>query len=291
MNPVRRPGTRPRHGWSAIVTLLLGVLLAATALVACGSGDDSVDTSSSEPAPTTTEATGTGTTAAGTPSGTVAPDAAGVTLNVTFLDGGKVATGHRRVAPTQAVARAALDQLVAGPNATEQGVGYSSGIATGTKVGGIDIAGGVATVDLTPAVTDHAEQAQVVYTLTQFPSVEKVRFGSGGTPVTRADYRDVTPLIFLESVAPGDIVSSPVTVAGDANTFEATVQIKVVGADGSVLVNTFTTATSGSGTWGTFSKDVPFNRADNTSGKVVVFWDSPKDGTPQDVTEVPVTFR
>jgi len=213
-----------------------------------------------------------------------------VALDVVFLDGGKVATGHRRVAPTQAVARAALEQLIAGPNATEQGVGFTSAVPATTKVNEIDIAGGVATVDLAPAVTDHAGQAQIVYTLTQFPTVEKVRFGASGPAVSRAEFRDVTPLVFLESVAPGDRVSSPVKVAGDSNTFEATVRIRILGADGTVLADTFTTATSGTGTWGTFSASVPFARGSQTSGKVVVFWDSPKDGSPQDVTEVPVTF-
>lgn len=283
-----------------LLALVVGAVLAAVALTACGGGDDTVKTSTTTPETTagggTTGTTGGGA-GGGTPSGTVARDAAGVALDVVFLDGGKVATGHRRVAPTQAVARAALAQLIAGPNATEQAAGFTTVIRPETEITGLDIADGLATVTLSPDfgrgyddVTAKQAAAQVVYTLTQFPTVQKVRFGTGGPPLTRDDFRDLTPLVFLESIAPGDAVSSPATVAGESNTFEGTVRIKVLGADGKVLADTFTTATSGSGTWGTFSAKVPFDRGTNTSGTVVVFWDSPKDGSAQDVTEVPVAF-
>jgi len=278
-----------------LAALVTGALVTALLLSACGGGDDGIETSTGTPASTqpagATEPTGTpGTAAPGPPSGTVAPGAAGVGLQVVFLDGGKVATGHRRVAPTQAVARAALEQLIAGPNATEQGAGFTTLVPAGTRIDGLDVAGGVATVTLSPQPTDPAARAQVVYTLTQFPTVDAVRFGTGGTPLGRDDVRDATPLVFLQSVTPGELVTSPVTVAGEANTFEGTVRIQVLGANGAVLADTFTTATSGSGTWGTFSEKVAFDPGTHTTGTVRVFWDSPKDGSPQDVVEVPVRF-
>jgi hypothetical protein len=129
-----------------------------------------------------------------------------------------------------------------------------------------------------------------VYTLTQFPTIDRVRFGPGDGAVGRADLRDLLALVFLESVAPGGTLPSPVTVAGEANTFEATVRIQVLGANGAVLADTFSTATSGSGTWGTFSEAVTFDSEGNATGTVRVFWDSPEDGSAQDVTEVPVRF-
>jgi hypothetical protein len=275
-----------------LVALVLGAALAGLLLTACGGGDDEIRTSAPTPPTTGASATTdrTSSTGATTAPATVAPDAAGVDLQVVFVDGGKVATGHRRVAPTRAVARAALEQLIAGPNPAERDAGFSSLLASATTIDGLSIADGVATVDLSPTPTGQAARAQVVYTLTQFPTVQKVRFGPGGPLLTRADFRDVTPLVFLESVAPGDIVSSPVTVAGESNTFEATVRIRVLGADGAVLADTFTTATSGTGTWGTFSEKVAFAKGANSRGTVVVFWDSPKDGSPQDVVEVPVAF-
>lgn len=293
-----------------LAALVLGAALVGGLLTACGGGDDDIRTSSETPPNTAAPAT-TATTGGRTPSGTVAPDAPGVTLDATFVRGEKVGTAHRRVAPTSAVGRAALEQLLAGPTAEERAAGLTTAIPAGTALRGLDIADGTGTVDLSGAfvggggsLSMRERLAQVVFTLTQFPSVDRVAFRIDGKPTTvfggegvmidstvdRNDFRDVTPLVFLESVAPGDIVSSPVTVAGESNTFEATVRIRVLGADGSVLADTFTTATSGTGTWGTFSDKVPFTRGANTTGKVVVFWDSPKDGSPQDVVEVPVTF-
>ena len=146
--------------------------------------------------------------------------------------------------------------------------------------------------------------AQVVFTLTQFPSVERVASRVAGTPTTvfggegvmldpqvdRADFADVTPLVFVESVAPGDAITTPVKVGGMSNTFEANVRIRILGADGSVLADTFTTATSGTGTWGTFAVNVPFAKGTHTAGTVVAFQTSPKDGSMVNVVEIPVTF-
>lgn len=267
----------PRRPAALILGTVLLVLLAGL-LVACGGGSD--EQVESPPRDTTTTS--------------------GVDLNVYFLRNGKVGTAHRRVPPTRAVARAALEQLIAGPDAIEGAAGMTTVIRPETTITRLDIADGVATVSLSPDfgrgyndVTAQQATAQVVYTLTQFPTVEEVRIGSAGTtgpPLGRDDLRAVTPLVLLESVAPGDVVTSPVVVAGESNTFEATVRIRILGADGSVLADTFTTATSGTGTWGTFAAKVPFAKGSNPTGKVVVFWDSPKDGSPQDVTEVPVRF-
>ena len=73
-----------------------------------------------------------------------------------------------------------MNALLGGPTARERGIGMSTDIPAGTALRGVAIAGGVATVDLssafaasgtTPSMT--ARLAQVVYTLTQFPSVGK----------------------------------------------------------------------------------------------------------------------
>ncbi len=242
---------------------------------------------------------------------TVAPDAPGTTLGVTFVRGEKVGTAHRRVAPTSAVGRATLEQLLAGPTADEQAAGLATAIPKGTKLLGLDIADGTATVDLSQELVSgggslsmRERLAQVVFTLTQFPSVERVAFRVAGTPTTvfggegvmldpqvdRADFADITPLVFVESVAPGDAITTPVKVAGMSNTFEANVRIRILGADGSVLADTFTTATSGTGTWGTFAVNVPFAKGAHTAGTVVAFETSPKDGSMVNVVEIPVTF-
>ena len=296
----------------ALLIVLVGGLALITA--ACGGNDTKSVRSTTGDTTTTTAAKGTATTGpsvATTPSGTVARTAAGVDLNVAFVRGEKLGTAHRRVAPTQAVGAAAMTQLLAGPTADERTAGLTTAIPTGTRLLGLDIANGTATVDLSKefvsgggSLSMRERLGQVVFTLTQFPSVKNVSFRVAGAPTTvfggegvmigatvdRSDFEDVSPAILLESVAPGDSITSPVTVAGTANTFEATVRIRVVGADGSVLADTFTTATSGSGTRGTFQTNVAFAKGSNTSGKVVVFEDSPKDGSMVNVVEVPVRF-
>jgi spore germination protein GerM len=294
---------------------LLAIPVAITLLgTACG-GSDAEKVSSTRDTTTTTAAAGTATTTAGgggsTPSGTVAANASGVNVDVTFVRGEKVGTAHRRVAPTQAVGKAALEQLLAGPTAAERAAGLGTAVPAGTRLLGLDIANGTATVDLSQELVSgggslsmRERLAQVVFTLTQFPSVERVAFRVAGTPTTvfggegvmldpqvdRSDFADTTPLIFLESVAPGDTIATPVKVAGMSNTFEANVRIRVLGADGSVLADTFTTATSGSGTWGTFAVNVPFAKGAQTTGTVVLFETSPKDGSMVNVVEVPVRF-
>lgn len=295
------------------VALLSCLLLAGAVLAACGGGDDEVKTSASTSATTTTVPGSGATTPPGgaTTPATVAPDAPGTTVAATFVRGEKVGTAHRRVAPTSAVGRAALEQLLAGPTAEEQAAGLATAIPKGTKLLGLDIANGTATVDLSGefvsgggSLSVRERLAQVVFTLTQFPSVDGVTFRIDGTattvftgdgvtipsPAGRDEFRDVTPLVFVESVAPGDAISTPVKVAGMSNTFEANVRIRILGADGSVLADTFTTATSGTGTWGTFAVNVPFAKGSHTTGTVVLFEDSPKDGSMVNVVEVPVRF-
>ena len=108
--------------------------------------------------------------------------------------------------------------------------------------------------------------AQVVFTLTQFPTVEGVEFKLDGKPIdvlggegiiidhpmTRADYEDLSPAILVESPTLGDTVSSPVRVTGTANVFEAVFRINIVDWDGLIIADQRVQATSGTGTRGTF---------------------------------------
>ena len=71
--------------------------------------------------------------------------------------------------------------------------------------------------------------AQIVYTLTQFPTVDSVEID--GKTYTRADFEDQTPAILVESPLPFDAVTSPIRATGTANTFEATFNYEVNDAD------------------------------------------------------------
>jgi hypothetical protein len=119
-------------------------------------------------------------------------------------------------------------------------------------------------------------------------------FGTSGLtldgPLDRSDFTTETPLILVETVAPGDVVPATPRVAGINNTFENNVRIRIVGADGRTLADTFTTGRGPMGQWGRFETVVPIARGSNPSGKVVVFESSAKDGSEINAVEVPVRF-
>lgn len=240
------------------------------------------------------------------------PPASTISLAVYFLRGEWLGTAHRTVPmpPGKAVGAAAMRELLAGPNEAEAAAGLTTSIPAGTALRGLAIdAAGVATVDLTrPFVSGGgslsmaARLAQVVYTLTQFPSVANVRFRLEGEPITvfggeglvldhpvdRGDYEALTPFIFVESPAVGDAVSSPLRVRGTANTFEATFALELRDGAGRVLAERVVTATSGTGTRGTFDVTVPFAMDLPSALTLIVFERSAKDGRPIHLVPIPL---
>lgn len=287
----RGPGRRAGHHGAVRRRLLLVVLL----LVA-GCGDDGGGGTTT----TTTTSTSLPPVTITVPSSVPAVD---VSALVFFSRGGRVATAGRSVEPP-AVARGAVEALLAGPDDFEAAVGLVDTIPEGTELRDLAVADGVATVDLSGAFLDQIDSplalrvAQLVFTLTQFPTVDRVTilvegFGSPtigldavpAAEVDRSDFEDQTPFILVESPTPGAAVDSPVEVTGLSNTFEANVRYEVTDAGGAVLDDGFTTATAGTGTWGTFAftTDLP-------AGDVVitVFQESAEDGSRVDAYPVPV---
>lgn len=229
---------------------------------------------------------------------------------VYHLRDGKIAPVRRSVPATAAVARAALTELLAGPTADEAAAGLVSAIPTGTRLNDVVVADGVATVDLSGSFDDGGGSAsmlgrvaQVVATLTRFPTIRRVAFWLDGEPVEalggegvvvdppvdRAAIEDQTPQILIESPLPGDAVTSPVRVRGTANVFEANVSLEVRDESGSVLLETFTTATSGNGTRGTFDTRLAPSGAEGTI-TIVAFEASAEDGRPLHETRVRVAL-
>lgn len=297
---------KPMVWWMLVLPLLAAVF------VACGDDD-----ASTTPVPGTAAPTATATLPpAGSPSPAVTPTAtpAGETidLKVYFLRDEKVAAVLRTVPMTQAVGRAALEELLQGPNPGERGTGLSSAIPDDTRLLGLDISGGVATVDFSRAFESGGGSlsmvgrlAQVVFTLTQFPTVDAVSFlldgepvevfGGEGVvldgPVDRSDFEDLTPAIFVDSPPQGAAITSPVRVTGTANTFEAVFQLQIVDGNGQVLAEDVVMATSGSGTRGTFDVTIPFAIDRAGEGAIVVFEESARDGSPVNVVEIPVRLE
>lgn len=88
----------------------------------------------------------------------------------------------REIEDTPAVARAALIELLKGPNAAEEKRGYFTSINSGVEIRSIAIENGIARVDFTEKMGESAGgscrvgaiRAQITETLLQFPTVKSV---------------------------------------------------------------------------------------------------------------------
>src|SRR5262245_38292955 len=202
-------------------------------------------------------------------------------LRVYFLHDRRVRPVAREVANTTAVARAALDQLTMGPTGAESGEGLKSEVPT-TASFDVSLANGVLSLH-GPALSRPA-LAQVVYTLTQFPSINAVEVS--GKRYTRKDFEDETPIIAVESPLPFQHVTSPLRATGTANTFEATFNYDLVDSTGKVIATHFVTATSGTGQRGTFDFSVPFTVSKPGPGKLIVYELSAANGSRIHTSEI-----
>ncbi len=109
---------------------------------------------------------------------------------------------------------------------------------------------------------------------------------SGGPPGA-----DGEPAIVVETPAAGAAVESPVTVAGTADVFEATVTVVVRDRGGNELARDFTTATCGTGCRGEYSIELPFSVEEEQPGTIVVQdEDASGAGAPPHVAELPVVL-
>jgi germination protein M len=287
--------TRPAH------TALLAVL-AVGVLAGCGSdgGDNGASSSG------TGAATGSATTPAPSTT-TTAPAGATQTLVAYLLRDEKIAPVARAAAETTGVAAAALRALLDGPTDAEREAGLTTAIPDGTTLNGLTITDGLATVDLSSAfdsgagsASTSARVAQVVATLTRYPSVQRVAFRLDGEPAQaiggegvavdpplgRAEIEEQTPQILVESPLPGTAIASPLRVSGTANTFEATFQYELLDAEGKPIAKGFGTATSGSGTRGTFDVSVPFDATGAV--ELHVYESSAEDGSAIHEVRIPL---
>ncbi len=219
-----------------------------------------------------------------TPTSTATPTA--TSLRVYFLLNGKVQPVLRTVPQTKAVAGAALNALLEGPTATEKQLGLSTQVSAESSLD-VTRTGGVLTVH--GNVPAGAPLAQVVFTLTQFKDATAVEIG--GRRYTRADLEDFAPAILVELPLPFQSVSSPLRVAGTANTFEATFQYELTDPEGKIIAQHSVMATSGSGTRGTFDFTVPFTVGRSGIAELIVYENSAANGKRIHLVEVPVQLE
>lgn len=208
---------------------------------------------------------------------------------------------------------AALVALIEGPSAVdaERYPGITSEIPGDVELLGYTLDNttdtGLAVIDLSADVVAEGSfvminrLAQIVFTATQFPEIDVVEFTIDGVsgddllgelagPKTRDTYIDALPPIFVESPLAGSNVDSPISITGFANTFEASLQYRIELADGTLLADGFTTATCGTGCWGTYEVTQDYTLAAQSDGFVVLFESSAQDGSDVNVVRVPVTL-
>jgi germination protein M len=313
-----------------IAVLLMAMLIVAACAPATGdlgtvappasSVSPSLDVPSGEPTPGGTDAPGATASSgpgssqvASPPSSPTASPGQTTTLRVYFVLGSL--TGNAGLVPvlrtilrTQAVGAAAMNALLAGPDPDELSASPAmyTNVPSGTRFLGLSIANGVATVNLSREFESGAAApsiagrlAQVVYTLTQFPTIQSVQFQLDGTPVsvsssqsvglarpvTRLDYLDQLPAIFVDRPAWGGVLGNPGRVSGLANVFEAQFRLMVVDGAGHAVTDQPVAASCGSGCYGTFDATVRYTVRAAQWGTLRVFEPSAKDGSPANVTE------
>jgi spore germination protein GerM len=119
--------------------------------------------------------------------------------SVYFLRDGKVWPVSRQIPALDAadLPTAAITELLAGPTEQEgTELGLTTGIPEAGEVPDVSVEDGVAAVPFDVQLVDEA-LAQIVYTLTRFPTVKRVEIQE--RIVTRADFENETPAILVES--------------------------------------------------------------------------------------------
>jgi germination protein M len=292
------------------------VIAAIAGLVAAcgGSASPAAPASASIATGTPGASIATGTPGASPATGTPGASPAATTAVRVYLFQPDLAGGDAHLVPvlrtvpaTGAVAAAAVRELLAGPTSGERGL--LTMIPAGSRLLGVTIEGSVATVDLAGTFESGGGSAsmlgrlaQLVYTATQFPTVDIVRLRLDGRPVEsiggegvivgaglgRKDSTGSLPPIFVDQPAWGGPLPSPGRVTGLANVFEAQFRLQVLDDQRRVLADTAVHATCGTGCWGTFDATVGYSVPTAQWGTLRVFDPSAKDGTPTDVREYPV---
>jgi len=237
----------------------------------------------------------------------------------------------RTVPRSSATARAAMAALLAGPSARERAAlpYVKTVVPAGSRLLGIGISGGVATVDLSAEFASFSPDdawdlgmfelrgrlAQVVYTLTQFPTVDRVAFRLAGKPVkelsgmadpedgtsqaialdgpvSRATYRDrFLPPIFVDRPAWGAALPTPGRVTGLASVFEAQFRMALRDRNDKVLVDVPVVASGETGAWAPFDVTLSYHVSTAQWGTLRVWDVSEADGHAIAVREYPVYLR
>jgi Immunoglobulin-like domain of bacterial spore germination len=94
--------------------------------------------------------------------------------------------------------------------------------------------------------------------------------------------------ILVDAPKAGVTLSSPISVTGKANVFEANVSLRLLDEDGNERASTFATATCGTGCWGDFQATIEYSVDHQQQGMLEVYQASAEDGSPLDLVRIPV---
>lgn len=216
-----------------------------------------------------------------------------------------------QVDKTAEVAKAALNELISGTPTT---AGASRVMPTGTKILGINITEGLATVDFSAEVLranvgssgEALGIASIVNTLTEFPTIQKVAFTVDGSADKGMDWwghvglyeqpfqRDLSsvlePAIWVTSPQRDQVISSPVKISGNARVFEASVSYRLRDNSGTIIAQGHTMAAEGAPGRGDFNADLVFTAHGPGQGQIEVFEASAKDGSDTNKVVIPVQW-
>lgn len=201
---------------------------------------------------------------------------------------------------TKAVAKAVLEELLKNDAKTE---GAFVSFREDQKILGVDIENGVATVNLSPEylLQDQSGNAEtysilaMVNTLTEFPSIEEVKFlvngeksqvgGLSGIKVPEKLVRDLSlvlePEIWINTPEDGAVLSgNKVRIESSAMVFEKTLHYKLEDKDGNVLVEDFLTMSEKLSVRDVFDFEIEIPETTAKEFKLSLYGLSGKDGSP-----------
>jgi hypothetical protein len=268
---------------------VLSVVVSAVALSACGSSTLAKSPTTTGPVATTATTTPKTTTTAPTQ----------VSANLYFVRGPNLGVAQRLVNAGADPHYLTVQALLAGPDATEIAAGLGTEIPAGTALRGLEIRGGVATINLSPQFITPgpppslaARLAQIVYTLTAYPNIGKVAIAVSklplttfagvnlSTPVGRSQVTAALPDVLLEAPAVGSTVHGASVYLSGLTSFVGTFDIQLLDATGKLLAATTNTAVPSS----TFTQTLPVRASSPNTGSLRIYARPSAPGQPVQVT-------
>ncbi|MGF1668632.1 MAG: Gmad2 immunoglobulin-like domain-containing protein [Acidimicrobiia bacterium] len=225
-------------------------------------------------------------------------------------DGPYVATLARYVPAGSDTPERAVEEMLSGLNEpeTSQVPAFSTAVPEGSELLGLEIAGGVATVDLSGEFDDgggsasmFGRLAQLTFTLLPFDGVDEVMMELEGVPVDSfssegieigdgldvAFFTDIGVIPEKLPLSPAwwEFVESPFTVTGYSRAFEATVNWQLYDNDGALIAEGFETTGSSGPDFGPMTFEVSYTVDRPQVGELMVFEYSARDGSVIDLRE------